>query len=119
MRREMHSRFRSYQLAVEFHRKAIQSSYAPHLREQMARAASSIVLNLSEGSARPSATERRRFYMIALGSVRECQSILELTASAPAELTKLADNLGAHVYRLTRARSETRSQLPNPGLPNP
>jgi four helix bundle protein len=115
----MHSRFRSYQLAVEFHRKAIQSSYAPHLREQMARAASSVALNLSEGSARPSATERRRFYTIALGSVRECQTILELTPNASPDLIKLADNLGAHVYRLTRVRSEPRTQMPETSLPNP
>ena len=93
--------FRSYQLAVEFH-KACESLKLPkYSRDQLHRASLSIALNLAEGSARPSAKERRRFYVIALGSLREAQAILDLN-NVEAEKAR-ADRLGAHVYKLTRA----------------
>jgi four helix bundle protein len=44
---------------------------------QMRRAALSVKLNLAEGSSRKSATERRRYYEIARGSVVEIDAILE------------------------------------------
>jgi four helix bundle protein len=97
----MLTRFRSYQVAVQFYRQASHLKCPAHLKQQLLRAASSVVLNLSEGSARPSEPDRQRFYSIALGSTRECQSILDLVPSTPASLLQQADILGAHVYRLT------------------
>ena len=70
------------------------------LREQLARAASSIALNLAEGRGKPTRADQLRFFHIALGSLRECQAILvlgELTTSAAFEML---DMLGAHLYRL-------------------
>lgn len=46
-----------------------------------------------------------RFYVIAFASLRESQTILDLVPSTPASLAKLADSLGAHLYRLTHPRS--------------
>jgi len=95
--------FRSYQLAVQFYRE-IQGVRAPyHLKDQLRRAAASIALNLSEGSAKPSTADRRRFYLIALGSVRECEAIVELTNST--SLTEPIDKLARHVYRLVQSLS--------------
>jgi four helix bundle protein len=101
----MLKQFRTYQVAVQFYRQASGVKAPGHLKSQLLRASSSVVLNLSEGSARPSEVDRQRFYSIALGSLRECQSILDLLPTAPPEARALADVLGAHVYRLTHKRA--------------
>ena len=102
--------FRSYQLAIElYHRcKGIPLPY--YLRDQLRRAASSICLNLAEGSAKPTQKERLRFYTIAFASLREVQLALSMVEGAIADLEpqKLQglhdqlDHLAACLYRLTR-----------------
>jgi four helix bundle protein len=67
------------------------------------RAASSVALNLSEGSAKRSIADRRRFYEIALGSVRECEAIVELLEPDSRQLKEPVDRLARHVYKLVRA----------------
>ena len=95
--------FRSYQLAVEFYRLAQGQSAPRNLRDQLLRAASSIALNLSEGSAKRSSADRRRFYEIGLGSVRECEAIVELLKPQSASLVEPIDKLARHVYKLVQA----------------
>ncbi len=73
-----------------------------HLRDQFLRASSSIALNLSEGSAKPTLKDRKRFYHIALGSVREAQTVLRL-AEADEQVQRKAEFLGICVYRLCRS----------------
>jgi len=94
---------RSYQLAVQFYRKVRGQKVPLHLRDQFLRAASSIALNLGEGSAKPFGRDRRRFYLIALGSVRECEAIIELISLG--SLAEDIDKLARHVYRLCQALS--------------
>src|SRR5206468_12673712 len=92
--------FRTYQLAVEFHA-ACRSVRAPsYLKSQLLRASSSIALNLAEGSGKPSPRDQKRFYAIAMGSLRESQAALDLAPVRDAQLVELADRLGAHLYRL-------------------
>src|ERR1700722_11249857 len=95
--------FRAYQLAVRFYREVSLLTLPSHLKEQMLRAATSVVLNLVEGSARATPADRLRFYRIALGSQRECAAILELAPTRAISAIEICDQLGAHVYRLTRS----------------
>ena len=64
----------------------------------MVPAVFSVVLNLSEGYGRRTDKDRNRFYSIALGSLREVQSILDITNQKQAGVQ--ADIVGAHIYKL-------------------
>ena len=93
--------FRTYGIAIDFHKECKQIKLSPSLRDQLTRASESIVLTLAEGSAKPSAKDRCRYYSISLGSFRECQAILEL-AGYPELLTRF-DHLGACLFKLSRS----------------
>jgi len=73
------------------------------LKAQFERAVVSIVLNLSEGSARKSQKERRRFYEVAFGSIRECQSALEMALEKDPVILKTLDKLAATTYQLCKS----------------
>ena len=95
--------FRTYALAVSFYRLARTLPAPGHLRSQLDRASSSVVLNLAEGRGKRSHNEQRRFYDISLGSMRECQAILELLDVArDSEAGDLADHLAASLFKLVR-----------------
>ena len=98
----MNEKFRSYQLALELYRECSQLKLPCHLKEQLLRAASSVALNLSEGNARRSAKEKRQFFHIAFGSLRETQTILDLGQVSTGTVT-LADKTAANVYRLIQS----------------
>ena len=88
--------FRSYELAVELYEQCQTIKAKGYVRDQLMRASLSVVLNIAEGSAKPSAADKRRFYAIALGSIRETQAILRLLKHDVA----LADRVGGNIYRL-------------------
>lgn len=94
----MLSNFRTYQLAVQLYRECETLRLKSHLRDQLSRAALSVVLNIAEGSAKPTPKERRRFYSIALASTREVQAVLSITDQRA--LFGLSDQVGACLYRL-------------------
>ena len=87
------SDFRSYQLALQFYRLCSEVRCPAHLRDQLLRAASSVALNLAEGSAKASLRDRQRFYSIAMASARECQAVLDLVPTAAPEVRAAADAL--------------------------
>ena len=99
----VHDNFRSYQVAVSVYKQAKGLPLPSYLKDQCLRAASSVVLNLAEGSGKDSPADRRRFYQIAMGSTRELQSILDLIDHVPASLRVQADHLGGCVYKLCQA----------------
>ena len=92
--------FRSFHLATELYQKCQGIHAAMHLKDQLLRASLSVALNLAEGSAKPTAKERRRFYSIALASLRETQALLMLMDRK--EEQPLADHLGASLYKLVQ-----------------
>lgn len=49
-----------------------------YLTDQISRAASSIVLNLAEGSGKYSPLDKRRYYLSAIGSTSECSALIDL-----------------------------------------
>ena len=91
-------KFKTYQLAVQFYHKSNKLTLKGPMKNQFQRAVLSIVLNLAEGSAKSSSKERRKFYEISLGSLRETQAILILINHQV--LIKEADKLGAFLYKL-------------------
>ena len=93
-------RFKTYQLAKQFYHKSNNLSLRGPIKNQFQRACLSIVLNLAEGSAKSSYKERRKFYEISLGSLREVQTILTLINHQ--KLIKEADKLGASLYKLCK-----------------
>ena len=90
--------FRTYQLAKELFRKSRSVKLKNPYRDQFERAILSIVLNLAEGSAKTSNADRRKFYEIAMGSLREVQALIDIMDIK--ELKNEAEILGAHTYRL-------------------
>ena len=94
---------RSYQLAVQFYREAKAISLPHYLKDQLRRAALSIALNISEGTGKSSQADRLRFWEIAMGSIRECQAILEVEAeNFTAHQKDLLDHLAASMYKLIK-----------------
>ena len=90
--------FRTYELAIEFYHSCSHLKLKAPLKDQFERATLSIPLNLAEGSAKPTAKDRRKFYRIALGSLRETQCIIRLIDNK--SLEKQADKLAAYLYKL-------------------
>jgi len=94
--------FRTYNLAVEFYRISKTLPLTGALKEQLSRAAPSIALNLAEGRGRASSKDQGRFFQIALGSLRKCQTIFELADLQKTGAWGVLDNLGAHLYKLIK-----------------
>ncbi len=93
-------RFRTYQLALSFYKDCKRLRLQNPIKNQLERASLSIVLNLSEGSAKPTKADRRKFYHISLGSLREVQTILDIISDEA--LIKQADTLAAYLYKLCK-----------------
>ena len=86
-----HERLDCYRLALELARWAASAAIPPqrkHLRDQLVRAADSVVLNIAEGTGLTS-DARRNHYRIALGSTCEVAAIIDLLA--PRDHTELRD----------------------------
>ena len=94
--------FRTFELAVTFYKDYLTLSLRRSLKDQLERAASSIALNLAEGRGKRSVADQRRFFSIAMGSLRECQAILILSDQKGSALWNLLDKLGAHLYCLIK-----------------
>ena len=96
-------KFDAHRLAVQFYRDGKKLQLPSHLKSQFARSSSSIVLNLAEGSGRAALADRRHFFAIALGSLRESQAVLDL-AEPSNELRELSNRIGGCLWRLTHGR---------------
>ena len=92
--------FRTYELAKEFFQECQKIKLNGAMKNQFERASLSIVLNLSEGSAKPTKKDKAKFYFIAYGSLKETRTLLEL--SGHSELDPIADKLGAYIWKLAQ-----------------
>ncbi len=99
--------FRTLELAIQFNDLAENVRVTGHLRDQLVRASSSIALNLSEGNAKPSVKEKKRFYQIAYASLKECQTIFRLLKLNDPKIETTADHLGASLYKLMKSEIST------------
>ena len=97
----MMKNFDAYQLSLKLYRDTKRIQLPDYLKDQLQRAASSICLNLSEGSAKPTVKDRRKYYFTALGSCREVQTLIQMENLS--ELVEIADQTAAHIYKLTRS----------------
>lgn len=92
------SNFRTLDLAMTQYQKIKKLKLKGEVRSQIERAALSVCLNLSEGSAKITTNERRRFFNISYASQKEVQTILLIENLTL--LFKDADHLSASLYRL-------------------
>lgn len=99
--------FRTLDLAIEFYDQVENLELKRHLLDQLSRAASSISLNLSEGNAKRSVKEKKRFYHTAYASVQECKTILKLAKLNNHPIGDQADKLGAWIFKLLKSEITT------------
>jgi four helix bundle protein len=102
-------RLDAYQVAVEFQLLVAQIRFPRalgHLRDQLDRAATSIVLNIAEAVGRRGPGERSHFYVIARGSAMECAAIIDIIrgrgVATPAICDRARTLLVRSVQMLTR-----------------
>ena len=101
--------FRTLDLSVEFYELSEKSDIKGNLRDQLLRAASSISLNLSEGNAKRTVPEKKRYYQTAYASAQECKTILKLAKIKDQKTLDMADKLGAWIFNLLKAEIQTQS----------
>ena len=97
--------FRTFDLAVSFYHLSTSLNLRGALKDQLQRAALSVPLNLTEGRAKPTLKDQKRFFAIAFASAKECQAILQIAELQNHPAWKTIDSLAAHIFRLIeRAR---------------
>ena len=96
--------FKALEMAIDFYEQATRLKVTGHLKDQLHRAASSITLNLSEGNAKGTAKDKRHFFQMSYGSLRECQTIFKLLKVEEATILNSADRLGACLYKLVNSQ---------------
>lgn len=93
--------FLAYELALKLHRKVEVMQLKHPIKDQLNRASLSVVLNLAEGSAKPTQPDKRRFYAIAFGSAREVQAAFDIIDLKDEQTLDLVDHVAACLYKLT------------------
>lgn len=95
--------FRTYDLATQTYHLGKDLSMPRHLREQFLRSLSSIALNLAEGSGKIGRKDQKRFYLIAMGSLRETEAVCGLAQIKHQDFLNSLNQTGACLYRLIQA----------------
>ncbi len=108
-----HERLEAYRVAREFRALAHElERRMPRgdLREQLASASRSVLLNTAEGAGRRSGRDKARFYDYALASAEECAAILDdlsISEAAPVERTDAGRALLHRAVRLLSGLSRS------------
>lgn len=95
--------FRTYDLATKAYHLGKDLKMPRHLREQFLRSLSSISLNLAEGSGKIGRKDQKRFYLIAMGSMRETEAICELAQIKHSDFLLTLNHTAACLYRLIQS----------------
>lgn len=90
--------FKTYNLVRELYLECKALKLKGEAKNQLERASLSIVLNLAEGSGKFTPADKKRFFSIALGSLREVQAIVSLFGSLSQQ--DKADHVAACLWRL-------------------
>ena len=100
VRKYLQTHINTLELTITFFKNTQKITLIGPIKNQFERATLSIALNLAAGSAKPTRKDRRKFYRLALSSLRESQCILQLIGNS--NLAKEADILGAHLFKLCK-----------------
>ena len=92
--------FRTFDLAVSFYHLSASLNLRGALKDQLQRAALSVPLNLTEGRAKPTLKDQKKFFAVAFASAKECQTILQIAGLEAHIAWTMLDSLAAHIYRL-------------------
>ncbi|MCR9204983.1 MAG: four helix bundle protein [Halobacteriovoraceae bacterium] len=97
-------KFETLELAIDF-AKLVRKQRGLDLysRDQLTRAAMSVALNLSEGAGRFTKNEKRRFYRISYGSLRECQTLLKILDKENTNVYQLSNKVGGSLWNLLKS----------------
>ncbi|MFN8775791.1 MAG: four helix bundle protein [Flavobacteriales bacterium] len=110
---------RVYQEARNFNKEIglwiIRAELPGYLRNQLGRAALSVMLNIAEGSTRFTGPDQRHFYIIARSSLNEVSAIIDYLEDVFPELQeqlesfdKSAESLSKQLFRLIEAQSKSK-----------
>ena len=97
--------FRTFMLSVEFYQLCKKLKIDRDQYDQIKRASASICRNLSEGYSKPTFKDQRKFYYIALTSLRECEGIILMEKIEDKVLLSTQDKLGASIYKLCHSNT--------------
>jgi len=96
--------FKTYQKALKLCKLIQNEKFPYYLKDQILRASSSVVLNLAEGSAKESKKDQKKFYFIALGSLKETGAVLEINGAKNPEILPLTGEVQAMIWGLIKSR---------------
>lgn len=95
--------FMALDKATELYKQCEDLKLRNPIRDQLLRASLSIALNVTEGSGRTGKRDIKRFYSIAMGSLREVQCLMNIIGNQ--YLIAEYDQLGALIYGLIRKKN--------------
>ena len=98
----MMKNFRTYNLSAEFYKKSRNLNLKGAMKGQFDRASLSIPLNLAEGWGKQTRKDRIKYFQIAFGSTRECQSLLQLQELTESDAYKALDKVAGSIYLLIK-----------------
>lgn len=102
-----HEQFKPYQLSIQFLAIAMKlldqlQKGNTYIRDQLKRAATSIPLNIAEGSGKMTNPDKLRFYSIARGSTMECAAICDVIVLVQPQLSKSASEAKVILEEIAR-----------------
>lgn len=108
----MNKNFKTLEFAIELHQLLLKYHLQGFHKDQIQRSSLSVALNLSEGAARFTVNEKRRFYRIAFGSLKETQTLMKAANITDKKVVDLANLTGASIWKLLVALDKNRNRSP-------